>query len=317
MTHGSMSTTSKPADPQQSPALPRADFERRLQTLLAQGRRPRQTAPTAGEPGDLAVSLGRVIDPGPASVPHLDHTCLESIRFGTDEPALQMDAVSVPCHGPELTHLDTPAHIDYSFLDGSTACLEPNDEDLAPVVGRGVLVDVPALHGIDWLKPGYGVTTADLDHFAQTTGEQITAGDIVLVRTGRWRRRKETGDSYDGGIRPGLSGEAALMLLTAGVGGIGGDGGNDVRPSGVEGVSFPVHVLTLLGCGLPLFDNLDLEELSERCADSGRWTFGFACTPLRFAGVTGMPVTPVALLHQYSSPPTRNQSGSLPEKYRA
>ena len=53
------------------------------------------------------------------------------------------------------------------------------------IVGRGVLLDVPRARGVDWLEPGDAITPDDLD----ATGVAVEPGDIVLVHTGRDRRR--------------------------------------------------------------------------------------------------------------------------------
>ncbi len=77
---------------------------------------------------------------------------------------------------------------------------------------------------------------------------------------------------------------------------LGGDGDSDVRPSPVEGVSSPVHVLALTALGIPLLDNLDLERLSVACREEGRYEFLLVVAPLVVPGGTGSPVNPLALL---------------------
>jgi kynurenine formamidase len=48
--------------------------------------------------------------------------------------------------------------------------------------------------------------------------------------------------------------------------------------------------------GMPLIDNCDLEELSQTCAELGRWEFQFAVAPLRIVAGSGSPVNPLAML---------------------
>ena len=76
---------------------------------------------------------------------------------------------------------------------------------------------------------------------------------------------------------------------------LGSDYTNDVLPSQVDGVSQPVHLLTLVAMGLPLFDNLDLEALAEEAAREGRWEFMFVAAPLAVPGGTGAPLNPLAI----------------------
>lgn len=48
--------------------------------------------------------------------------------------------------------------------------------------------------------------------------------------------------------------------------------------------------------GVPLLDNLDLEALSEACAEAERYEFMIIVAPLNVPGGTGSPVNPVAIL---------------------
>jgi hypothetical protein len=47
--------------------------------------------------------------------------------------------------------------------------------------------------------------------------------------------------------------------------------------------------------GLWLLDNADLEELASECKRAGRYEFFVSVQPCRFKGVTGSPVSPVAI----------------------
>ena len=75
----------------------------------------------------------------------------------------------------------------------------------------------------------------------------------------------------------------------------GADGDSDVRPSPVEGTHSPIHALALPGMGIPLLDNVYLEELAAHCAEAKRWTFQIVVAPLNVPGGTGSPVNPVAI----------------------
>ena len=46
----------------------------------------------------------------------------------------------------------------------------------------------------------------------------------------------------------------------------GSDGAQDVRPSGIEGITEPIHALSLIAMGVPIFDNLDLEAVGREAA---------------------------------------------------
>ncbi len=77
---------------------------------------------------------------------------------------------------------------------------------------------------------------------------------------------------------------------------LGGDGDSDARPSPVEGIGGPIHVLSITAMGMCLLDNLDLESLSEACAEAGTYEFLLVVAPLIVAGGTGSPVNPIAVL---------------------
>jgi len=57
------------------------------------------------------------------------------------------------------------------------------------------------------------------------------------------------------------------------------------------GFTLPAHVLLLVRAGIPIIENLNLEEL----AAEGVREFVFICLPLKMQGATGSPVRPIAL----------------------
>jgi kynurenine formamidase len=75
---------------------------------------------------------------------------------------------------------------------------------------------------------------------------------------------------------------------------LGSDAASDVLPSGIEGVSHPIHQLVLVAMGVHIFDNCDLEALSEACAARNRWEFLLTAAPIAVVGGTGSPLNPIA-----------------------
>src|SRR5690606_10057415 len=114
----------------------------------------------------------------------------------------------------------------------------------------------------------------------------------VLVRTGR------PADAPLSAPRtlPGLHPDTAAWFHARGVALVGGDGATDVEPPIVEGVAMPMHALLLVAMGVPLIDNATLEALAAACAQERRWSFAFALTVPDFAGATGFPANPIAIL---------------------
>jgi hypothetical protein len=46
--------------------------------------------------------------------------------------------------------------------------------------------------------------------------------------------------------------------------------------------------------GTPIFDNVDLEDLSRAAAERGRWEFLLTAAPVPVPGGTGSPLNPIA-----------------------
>ena len=60
-------------------------------------------------------------------------------------------------------------------------------------------------------------------------------------------------------------------------------------------VNMPIHMVGIVAMGLWLIDNCQLEDLAATCDRLGRWEFQFVLAPIRFQGVTGSPVNPLAV----------------------
>ncbi|MEV4437038.1 cyclase family protein [Streptomyces sp. NPDC049585] len=222
------------------------------------------------------------------------------------EPATHKDFIGADYHGKGVSHLDALCHVAYDgrlygggeagHLVGAAGARFGDVAALGPLVTRGVLLDLPAVQGADWLEPGQAVHAADLLAAEAAHGVRIGEGDALLVRTGRFRRRRRLGawDADEAGA--GLHVHAVPLLAERGIALLGADGDNDVRPSPVEGVHSPVHALAVAAMGVPLLDNLDLEALAAACAEAGRYAFLCVVAPLNVPGGTGSPVNPVAVL---------------------
>ena len=163
------------------------------------------------------------------------------------------------------------------------------------VFTRGVLVDMPKFLGIDFLEPGTAITASDLEAWEIASGVRVRAGDALLVRTGRWIKVAQDGQWNFIQQAAGMHASVARWLKERDVAVIGCDGVSDVMPSGVTGRFNPLHELVLIGLGMPIFDNLDLESLAEKASSTGRATFLFVAIPLRVSGATGSPLNPLAV----------------------
>jgi kynurenine formamidase len=163
------------------------------------------------------------------------------------------------------------------------------------IVGRGVLLDIARLHGVDWLDAGTAITPADLEAAEAEQNVAVGAADFMLVRTG-WRRRMvvEGRDGWMAG-EPGLSVECARWLHTRSVAAVGSDNwAVEVLPS-QTGERYPLHCILIRDMGMPLAEILDLDALAEDCAADGTWSFMFVAPPLRISNAVGSPTTPIAV----------------------
>lgn len=248
----------------------------------------------------MALDLNKVA--GPLNSNPLIHS-LDQVSFGGHEVA--GDEYSIQYHGYSHSHMDGLPHFIHKgkMYNGFTKAvlLETGAEKLGienakdGVITRGVLVDMPRFLGKDYLEPGTPITAADLEAWEKKTGVTVHAGDVLLIRTGRWERVRQKGQWDFTAQAAGLHASAAKWLKARDVAVIGCDGISDVMPSGVEGLVNPLHELVLVGLGMPILDNLDLDSVAEMAAAKGRYTFLFMGAPLRVPGGTGSPLNPIAI----------------------
>jgi kynurenine formamidase len=214
------------------------------------------------------------------------------------------DYVGLDVHGLATTHVDALSHmfVDGEMFGGRPAAQVRSDGARANtimtmvdgVVGRGVLLDIPGATGVDFLDAGSVVTIADLESAEAGESVVVGSGDILLVRWGRGPRRAAKG-AFDG--FSGLHAECLPWLHRREVAVLGSDGISDPMPFvGTPSWPFPVHQIGITGMGLPLIDNMALDDLAEVCAAEGRWEFLFTMAPLRIERGTGCPVNPIAVL---------------------
>jgi len=162
------------------------------------------------------------------------------------------------------------------------------------VSGRGVLLDIPRLKGRDWLDPGEPVYPEDLDAAERAQGVVVDEGDILLVRTGRFHPGKTEGRGATDALA-GLHAAALPWLHQRRVAVLGGDGVNDVSPSGFASVRLPIHTVAIVAMGVHLLDNQDLEALATACQRLNRHTFFYVVAPLYLERGTGSPATGLAM----------------------
>ncbi len=168
------------------------------------------------------------------------------------------------------------------------------------LVGRGVLLDIPRLKGVDRLQPGYAITPDDLDAAAEAEGVEVREGDILIVRTGHIPFYYSLTDkmSFWDGRAPGI-GRACVQWLAD----------KDVAALAMDNIAvevepfeepfdhvYPLHSMLIRDLGLTLGEVWWLEDLADACAAEGRYEFFISAPPLNVTNASGSPTNPVAVL---------------------
>jgi kynurenine formamidase len=209
-------------------------------------------------------------------------------------------------HGQTITHIDALSHYSWRGMmyNGKPASLVTSREgaqshaiDVAAdgIASRGVLLDIPAVRGVPWLPPDDPVMPDDLEAAELQAGIRVEAGDILLVRTGNYRKILEQGPVP--GTAPSTACQVACTpwFKQRDIAMLGTDTSNDARPSAYPNIPTPLHTVSLVALGLWLIDNANLEQLAAACQQRQRYTFMLCLGPLRLRRVTGSPVNPIAL----------------------
>lgn len=214
-----------------------------------------------------------------------------------------LDEYRVSYHGYAHTHMDALCHMAWQgkMYNGfpQTDVTDQGAKELSVtgykngIFTRGVLIDIPRLKNVPFLEPSTAIYPEDLDAWEKKAGIKVESGDVVFIRTGRWARRASKG-AWDPAHIAGLYASCAKWLKARDVAMVGSDAATDVMPSGVPGVTQPMHQLLLVAMGTPIFDNCDLEALSDAAAKRNRWVFLLTAAPLPVPGGTGSPLNPVA-----------------------
>ncbi|HXX23595.1 MAG TPA: cyclase family protein [Terriglobia bacterium] len=169
----------------------------------------------------MAVPINKVA--GPDNPRPAAHYMVQNFdtHSSLGEPQFSMDYLASECHGDCHTHMDALCHIGYkgklyngkpvSAVTSRGATVQDLTAYAHGLVSRGVLLDIPRLHGVKWLEPGEAVTSVEVEAAEKAQGVRLGEGDIFVFRTGHHRRRLELGpwnNGYDGEGKAGLSKEA-------------------------------------------------------------------------------------------------------------
>ena len=214
-------------------------------------------------------------------------TSASGFMYTTEHSGTHIDAL---CHQAEDLHLYGGRAVDASMQTPS-GFTELGAETIAPLITRGVLVDIARHRGVDHIGPGNPIQQDELEAAAQMQGVSIGEGDVVLLRTGNGALWQDPAVYLQAG---GVSGGVSSWLADRGVMAVGAD---NVAWDELEvvdpdlNITLPGHLILLVRHGIYIIENLFLEELArDQCNE-----FTFICLPLKLRGATGSPVRPVAI----------------------
>jgi kynurenine formamidase len=197
-----------------------------------------------------------------------------------------------------ITHMDALSHVftsegiyngfprdEFSANAGAPHC---DIRATGTFAGRGILLDLPAHQGVDWLEPGHVIDRAELEACADAQGTDVRPGDILLVRTG-WLDLFAAGT--EGYAQPGLGVDAVSFVDDHEIAAVGADNTAIESIPFDDNVYLAVHIELLVKRGVPLMEHLVLSEL----AADGCHEFLFSVGALPVTGAAGSPVNPVAI----------------------
>jgi kynurenine formamidase len=166
------------------------------------------------------------------------------------------------------------------------------------MVGRGVLLDVARMLGMEHLPDGFAITNAMLDQAERHYKVEVRRGDFLLVRTGQMEAKMaaQSWDGYSGGDAPGLAFETLDWLHRKQVAAIATDTwGVEVRPNETDEATQPWHWIAIPIMGLSLGEIFYLAELARDCVEDKRYEFLFVAPALPITGAVGSPINPLAI----------------------
>ncbi|MQA90238.1 MAG: cyclase family protein [Gemmatimonas sp.] len=214
-------------------------------------------------------------------------------------------------HGVIHSHLDAvDCHIMYEGqgyngvsvedIEAADGCPQGSIHALRDgIFTRGILFDATLLPDLaapeGWLEPGTPIRAADLEALEEIQGVRVRPGDVILLHTGRWKRRAALGPWPTSDGVAGYHADVAYFLKDRGVSFIGHDMWNDAYPHEFsDEVTLPLHQLALVSLGVGIFDNLDFDALAGVASRLGRYEFLLTAAPLRIEHGMGSPLNPIA-----------------------
>jgi kynurenine formamidase len=199
------------------------------------------------------------------------------------------------------THLDALSHLQIGdrCYNGHTLTTIVEEwgvnqlgiESVPQIVTRGILIDLPRLHRVERLEPGYVITVSDMMAALDQQEIEVERGDAVLFHTGWGDLWMQDNARYLTG-EPGPGKALGMWLAERGVAITGCDTWS-FGPVPAENPAMPFAVPQMLNVrfGLFIIENLFTSALAQaNCTE-----FMFILTHAKVRGATGAWVSPVAV----------------------
>jgi kynurenine formamidase len=219
--------------------------------------------------------------------------------FGGKDVGANEDVLVLASHNE--THMDALCHVHHEgklyngfpadSMRTHTGAQRCGIDKARWVAGRAVLLDFPALRGVDVLPGGHVITGDEIRECAAAQGVELRSGDIALLRTGWLDAYLADQSSVPMEAQPGLGLSGAQLLADLDVAAVGADN------SAVEAIPFDgneflcVHIELLVRRGVPLIEHLVLGEMAQ----DQTYESLLVVAPLPVTGATGSPVNPIAI----------------------
>jgi kynurenine formamidase len=242
------------------------------------------------------VSLSRILKSRPKA-----HMQLEVRLDRYDGNVAGSDRFEINCHGHVFTHMDGLNHVGLNGTwYGGWPVEEPggpsiDDHAVQGIVTRGVLVDVPAVRGTEWVDARDAVTGEDIDAALAASGTQFEPGDALLLYMGRDKYTRAA-RAADAGQSPGVGRSGAMWIKEHSVSAVAWDFNDSSYPDhnpmvgGEPGGA--VHMLSW-AIGLVLVDNCDFGVAVPALRAANTSVGMLTVAPLRIPGGTGCVVNPL------------------------
>lgn len=269
------------------------------------------------------VRTGQTVSLAHPLTPVEHHMLYGHERSPSPNPASAGEYIGVDVHRAGLTHFDALSHVathDGWVYNGHRFDDVVSDEGISfgsihalreGVVSRGVLLDVAAALGVDWLEPTHQITSAELEAAERHGKVRVSKGDVVVLRAGNGARETSMGfNALAAGPGPDCiewfhrreiavySGDAPELItpLAARILGRTLEQSESSRADELPTLfPLPMHQIGLAVMGLVLLDHCEVEYLAQTCSRLGRYEFLFVAAPLVLRLGTGSAVNPLAV----------------------